>query len=137
MSEPLMSKLFRIRKERVSFQRIKDGHIRGWRTEEVWVISRDVEAGWPWPSVAQFDTWSAAMAHIDDEIHAWIVPELKAKGYSIRRDWAVPATRDQDQRLYFVCMNDARVRSKKRNMIKAKGERAAWRAAWRHYKGEI
>lgn len=137
MSEPLMSKLFRIRKERVSMPRYHEGHIRGWKTIEVWVVSRDVEAGWPWPSTARFNRWDTAMAHIDSEIHEFIVPELKAKGYSIRRDWDNPATPGYDRRQFYVCLNDARVRSKKRNMIKAKGERAAWRAAWRHYKGEI
>jgi len=125
VTQELMPKLFHIRR----------GTSR--RGTPVWRVTLDTRAGWPWPSVSAFYSWNDAMEYIEDMIDEYCIPELKRAGYSIRRDWDEKALGNMGAHVYYVCRHDARVRSKARKMVKARGERAAWRAAWKHYKGEL
>lgn len=128
VTQELMPKLFCIRR---GLSRI-NGMV-------VWRVTLDTRAGWPWPSTSAFFSWAAAMEYVEDMIDEYSIPELKRAGYSIRRDWDDYGLSEgkRDTRPYYVCRHDARVRSKRRKMVKALGERAAWRAAWKHYKGAI
>jgi hypothetical protein len=132
----LINKLFVIRRESKAYHRRNpETGVMERVYELVWVVMRNVEAGWPWPTSAWFDSWDAAMLHIDNEIDTYTIPELKLRGYSLRRAYDGPSA--LSSRMHYVCRHDARVRSKARVLVVRKGERAAWRAAWKHYKGEL
>lgn len=126
VKQDLMPKLFHIRR---GVSRV-NGMV-------VWRVTLDTRAGWPWPSVSAFFSWKSAMEYIERVIDEYAIPELKRAGYSTRRDWGISNTSRSTPRAYYVCKNDARVRDSRRNMVLRRGERAAWRAAWKHYKGEL